>query len=267
VTASRRTDDVVHPAPVVRAAGRLDQGPGELQSEDSHTEIGGERKLTVDELRPLGDAGVKASEVDVPWHRHGLHIWNVLATDGAAYQMLDGNGYGLNWEGLYDPELIAHYGQGRVAHADQLSDTVKLVALCGHYSLVAMQGRHYAMARNLVRSLRQAYDSALERFDALVMPTLPFTATPLVTAEDSRETSVGRALGMLANTAPFDATGHPATTVPAGLVDGLPVGLMIIGRRFDDATPLRVAHAFERVVGGFPVPPKLATPTATRIGE
>ena len=60
---------------------------------------------------------------------------------------------------------------------------------------------------------------------------------------------------MIPNTAPFDVTGHPATSVPAGLVDGLPAGLMIIGRHFDDATCLRVAHTFEQAVGGFPAPP------------
>ena len=60
---------------------------------------------------------------------------------------------------------------------------------------------------------------------------------------------------MIVNTAPFDVTGHPATSVPAGLVDGLPAGLMIIGRHFDDGTCLRVAHAFEQAVGGFPAPP------------
>jgi amidase len=60
---------------------------------------------------------------------------------------------------------------------------------------------------------------------------------------------------MLVNTAPLDVSGHPATTVPCGLVNGLPVGMMIIGRRYDDATCLRVAHAFERLCGGFPAPP------------
>jgi amidase len=42
--------------------------------------------------------------------------------------------------------------------------------------------------------------------------------------------------------------------VPAGPVDGLPTGMMIIGKQFDDATVLRVAHTFEQAVGGFPTP-------------
>jgi amidase len=202
----------------------------------------------------LTEAGLRVSDVSVPWHSNGLHLWNVIATEGAAYQMIDGNGYGLNWDGAYDPELIAHYGENRRTHADALSETVKLVALCGRYSLDTFHGQHYAKARTLVDSLRADYDRALGQFDVLVMPTLPFPATPLVGEEDTRETYVAGALGMLANTAPFDASGHPAISVPAGFVNGLPVGLMVIGKRFDDATVLRVAHAYEQVVGGFPRP-------------
>jgi amidase len=52
---------------------------------------------------------------------------------------------------------------------------------------------------------------------------------------------------MLANTAPFDMSGHPAISVPCGKTsEGLPVGLMLVGRRFDDATVLKAAHAFEQ---------------------
>jgi amidase len=53
---------------------------------------------------------------------------------------------------------------------------------------------------------------------------------------------------MLNNTAPFDMTGHPAITVPCGKSDGLPVGLMLVGKHFDDGTLLRAAHAFEQHV-------------------
>jgi amidase len=206
-------------------------------------------------VETLRGAGLAVEEVSVPWHTDAMHVWNVIATEGATAQMVDGNAYGINWKGLYDPELIAHYGQQWRQRADRLSETVKLVVLAGRYALDNYHGRHYAMARNLAYELRAAYDAALDRFDVLVMPTLPITASPIVSTDCPRDEYFARALEMIGNTAPFDVTGHPAISVPAGLVDGLPAGLMIIGRHFEDATCLRVANAYESAVGGFPVPP------------
>jgi amidase len=58
---------------------------------------------------------------------------------------------------------------------------------------------------------------------------------------------VQRAFEMLANTCPFDVTGHPAMSVPCGLVDGLPVGMMLIGKHWDEGTIYRGAYAFEQL--------------------
>jgi amidase len=203
----------------------------------------------------LRSAGFKVDDVSVPWHTDAMHVWNVIATEGATAQMVDGNAFGMNWKGLYDPELIEFYGRQWRERAARLSETVKLVVLAGRYAIEHDFGRHYAMARNLAYELGAAYDSALASCDVLVMPTLPITATTLVGPDAPREEYLMRALEMIPNTAPFDVTGHPATSVPAGLVDGLPVGMMIIGRHFDDATCLQVAGAFEEAVGGFPAPP------------
>jgi amidase len=203
----------------------------------------------------LAAAGADVSEISVPWHRDGLHVWNIIATDGAVAQMIDGNGYGMNSPGLYDPELIAHYAQGRRDHAAQMSESLKLTALIGRYAIDRYDGRHYAMARNLALELRAAYDAALAGADVLVMPTLPIVASVIPAADAGREEKLARSLEMVANTAPLDVSGHPATSVPAGLSDGLPVGLMIVGRHFADGTCLRVARAYEDVVGGFPAPP------------
>jgi amidase len=52
---------------------------------------------------------------------------------------------------------------------------------------------------------------------------------------------------MIGNTAPFDITHHPAMSLPCGMVDGLPVGLMLVGRMFEEATIYRAAHAFEQI--------------------
>jgi amidase len=168
--------------------------------------------------------------------------------------MVDGNGYGMNWKGLYDPEVVEYYGNRWRADPSQFSETVKLVLLAGRYAIDRYQGKHYAMAQNLAYELRAAYDEALARYDVLVMPTLPLQATLLPKPDADREEVIPRALEMIANTCVTDVTGHPACSVPAGLVNGLPTGMMIIGKHFDDATVLRVAHTFERAVGGFPTP-------------
>jgi amidase len=71
-------------------------------------------------------------------------------------------------------------------------------------------------------------------------------ATPLPAPGASREEVCQRAFEMITNTAPFDITHHPAMSVPCGMVDGLPVGLMLVGRHFDEMTIYRAAHAFEQ---------------------
>jgi amidase len=135
---------------------------------------------------------------------------------------------------------------------------VKLVGLSGRYTFEIGGGKYYAMARQLVPEIRAAYDAVLADYDVLVMPTLPYTATEIPPADVSLPDYLTTALSMIGNTAPFDVTGHPACSVPAGLANGLPAGLMIVGRKFDDATVLRVAHTYEEAVGGFPAPPAAA---------
>ena len=208
-------------------------------------------RAAVDVLR---GAGLRAEDVSIPWHLHGAKVWDVIATEGAAAQMVEANGYGMNWKGLYDPEVIEHYGRAWREDGSRFSETVKLVMLAGRYATGTYQGTHYAMAQNLAHELRAAYDEALSRYDVLVMPTLPVQATVLPPPDAPREEVIARALEMITNTCVTDVTGHPACSVPAGLVDGLPTGMMIIGKQWDDSTVLRVAHTFEQAVGGFPVP-------------
>ncbi|GAA4843982.1 amidase [Actinomycetospora corticicola] len=202
----------------------------------------------------LSDAGMTVSEVSVPWHLHGPKIWDVIATEGAASQMIENSGYGLNWKGRYDPELMEQYGRLWTEDGTRFPDTVKLVLLAGKYGLNTTHGKHYGMARNLAPKLAAAYDAALADVDLLVLPTMAMRASVRPDRGAPVVERLGRALEMLANTAPFDVTGHPVCTVPAGLVDGVPVGLSLVGRQYEDATVLRAAHAYEQAVGGFPAP-------------
>ena len=83
--------------------------------------------------------------------------------------------------------------------------------------------------------------------DVLAMPTTP-TVAPLLPSEGAGPVeSLAAAFSGASNTSQFDITGHPAASVPCGVVDGLPVGLMLVGRRGEDATVLRAAHAVEQL--------------------
>jgi amidase len=215
-----------------------------------------------DAIAVLAEAGAIIHPVSIPWHRDGMDVWNVIGTDGVVTQLIDGFGHGMNTRGLYDPELTAHFARGLRERATELPATVVVTMLCGRYMIDAYDGVHYAMARNLALELTAGYDAALREADVLVLPTLPIVASRIPPADASREESVIRSIEMIVNTAPFDVSGHPAISVPAGLARvpggppaGLPAGLMIVGRRHDDASCLRVARAYESAVGGFPSPP------------
>jgi amidase len=193
----------------------------------------------------LRDLGATVSEISVPMHAVGLAIWSPIALEGATELMMRGNGMGTNWRGLYTTSLLDAHSQWK-HRADELSETLKISMLIGHYFIKHHRGHFYAKAQNLSRKLRAAYDAALSKHDLLLMPTVPLKATPLPPADAPRELYIQRAFEMLANTAPFDATGHPAMSIPCGMSDGLPTGLMMIGRHYGESTIYRAAAAFEK---------------------
>ena len=122
--------------------------------------------------------------------------------------------------------------------------------LVGEYMSRAYGGRYYGRSHNLARLLADKYDQALKRVDILASPTIPFPPPRRPAANAPREVAVSTAFGMTVNTAPFNATGHPSMSVPCGWIDGLPVGLMLTGRRFDERLLYRAASALELHLAG-----------------
>ena len=193
----------------------------------------------------LGKLGATVEEISVPMHAAGPAIWTPIALEGATELMMKGNGMGTNWRGLYVTSLLDAHSAWR-HRADELSDTLKISMLLGHYFVKHYRGHYYAKAQNLSRKLCAAYDAALAIHDLLLMPTLPIKATPLPPADAPRELYIQRAFEMIGNTAPFDATGHPAMSIPCGMSDGLPVGMMLVAKHWDESIIYRTAHAFEQ---------------------
>ena len=193
----------------------------------------------------LRGLGATVDEISVPWHNLGTAIWTPIALEGLTQQMMLGNGMGTGWEGLYTTSLLEYHSNWRT-RADELSDTLKISMLIGQYHLKHTRGRYYAKAQNLSRQLREEFNKVFASYDLLLTPTTAMKAPPIPPADASLELWCQRGFEMITNTAPFDVTGHPAMSVPCGMSDGLPVGLQIIGRRYDESTIYRAAAAFEQ---------------------
>ncbi len=188
--------------------------------------------------------GATVDEVSIPMHMLAGAIWMPIGTEGMTQTMMYGDGYGLSRSDLYSTSLM-DFHRGWRGQADSLSETTKLLLMFGTYINNSFGPRYYGKAVNVSRRLTAAYDAVLKDYDLLLMPTTPMKATPLPPADASREDYVARAFEMITNTAPFDITHHPAMSLPCGMVDGLPVGLMLVGRHFGESTIYRAAHAFE----------------------
>lgn len=117
--------------------------------------------------------------------------------------------------------------------------------MVGKYLNHAAHGRLYTTVQNQRRVLQAGYDRALAQVDVLIMPTTPMKAHKCGARIDVRGL-MSHGWNILGNTAPFDITGHPSLSVPCGKSNDLPHGLMLTGRHFDEATLLRVGHAFEQ---------------------
>src|ERR1700730_6994975 len=203
----------------------------------------------------LGRFGATVGEISIPMHLDGFRIWSGIACEGMMTCMIDGHGVGRNWKGYYPTEYVEMFGRNVRAHGEELSVTTTTRMLLARYIDETYHGRYYAKAQNLARSLAAAYDDALRQFDVLVMPTTPIKAAKIPAPDAPLEEQIMRGGEMIPNTCPFDATGHPALNVPCAMSEGLPVGMMFIGRMGEDATILRAGDAFERNIFTPPGPP------------
>ena len=194
----------------------------------------------------LRSLGALVEDVSIPMHVDGSAIWTPIALEGLMVQMMHGNGMGFNWEGLYTTSLLDAHANWR-ARANELSRTLKISMMAGQYFIKHYRGHFYAKAQNLGRLLRKSYDDVLARYDLLLMPTLPMKATPLPPANAPLALYCQRGFEMLPNTCPFDVTGHPAMSIPCGMSGGLPIGMMLVAKHYNESTIYRAAHAFEQL--------------------
>jgi amidase len=159
--------------------------------------------------------------------------------------VLTTDGFGVGREDVMVPSFMEVQSRWRERPND-LPVTVKYSLLLAEFLRRERGYQVYAKAVNLIRQLRAAYDHALTSVDLLLLPTTPMKAQPLPAVGAPVAEQIGAAFLNLGNTSPFDVSHHPAMSVPCGRIDGLPVGMMLVGRHWEEATIYRAAHALER---------------------
>ncbi len=193
----------------------------------------------------LAELGAIVSDVSIPEHDLAGDAWVAITLEGLQDHMMHGNCAGTNYKGLFLPSMIDHFSSWR-GRADELSDSLKTCMFIGEFFQTQYRGRFYGKAQNLMRLVRAKYKEALKSYDLLLVPTVPMKPQKIPGPEASMTEYVTRAFEMVGNTAAFNAGHFPAMSIPCGLSEGLPIGLMLIGDDYCETTIYRAAHAFEQ---------------------
>ncbi len=208
-------------------------------------------RAAIETLRGLGAV---CEEVSLPHAPYALPAYYLVAPAEASSNLARYAGvhYGLRAaDGGSPSDLYSLYARTR---RDGFGAEVKRRIMLGTYALSAGYYDAFYLRAQRVRTLiRRDFDSALTRCDALLGPVAPTAAFRLGEKLDDP-------LQMYLSdvyTVPVNLAGVPGMSVPCGFVGGLPVGLQIIGRPFDEATILNVAYAFEQATPFHTVRPPL----------
>jgi amidase len=198
----------------------------------------------MDAAKDFEKLGATVSTVSVPMHLDGLSIWGAIVSDGF-WQTMKLRGLGYNYEGTYSTSLF-HAMEHWPDEVRQMPINAQVLMLLGNH-LDQYEGQYYGLAKNLAQQLKANYDQALCDVDVLLMPTTVQRAT----ANPQGDNAAGifaHAFNNTINTAQFNASGHPAISIPCAERDDLPVGLMLVGRYFEESKLYQLAHAFEQAV-------------------
>ena len=203
-----------------------------------------DRKV-LDAAERFRSLGARVEDISIEEHFFAADLWTAIAVEGLQDGMMHGNNFGTNHRGLFLPSMIDRVATWR-HRADELSHSLKVCMFLGEYFQESYRGRYYGKAQNLMRGVTGRYLDALREVNLLLMPTLPMKAQPIPPPDCSTALYVQRAFEMVGNTAAFSASGLPAMSIPCGLGEGLPIGLMLVGPRYGEMTIYRAAHAFEQ---------------------
>jgi aspartyl-tRNA(Asn)/glutamyl-tRNA(Gln) amidotransferase subunit A len=211
--------------------------PKEYLGEGVSEEI---RQSVMDALKVLEGLGATWEEVSLPHSKYALATYYILSSSEASANLarFDGVRYGYRTEDAEN--LIDMYKKTR---SEGFGNEVKRRIMLGTFALSSgYYDAYYKKAQKVRTLIKKDFEDVFEKYDVIIGPTTPTPAFKIGEKIDDP-------LTMYANdilTIPVNLAGVPGISVPCGFVDGLPVGLQIIGKHFDESTIYRVAHAFEQ---------------------
>jgi amidase len=204
-------------------------------------------------VRELQKLGASAQEISLPWWRDfGSVLYGILCHSVSAMVESDLEGY---WRGgLCDPSWQDAFGKARRSGSDGFPTLLKVWMVLGKYLRRNYSSVYFSKAQNLRLAMAEKMDQAFQQVDVLATPTTPMKAIKLTEVAKVGSWQGRGATDMNRNTCPSNLTGHPALTVPCGFSkDGLPIGLQLIGRRWEESALFRAAFAYEGVSPSAPL--------------
>jgi aspartyl-tRNA(Asn)/glutamyl-tRNA(Gln) amidotransferase subunit A len=191
-------------------------------------------------IKVLEGLGAVCEEVSLPHSEYAVAAYYLIASSEASSNLarFDGIRYGVRTDNAKNLLDVYHFSR-----SEGFGPEVKRRIMLGTYALSSGYYDAYYLKAQKVRTLiKQDFEKVFETYDVVLGPTAPTTAFKLGDQLDDP-------LTMYLNdilTIPVNLAGLPAISVPCGFVDGLPVGLQLIGKPLDESTVLRAAHAYEQ---------------------
>ena len=193
-------------------------------------------------VNQLEAAGAEVKEVSLPHARYGISAYYLIATAEASSNLAryDGVKYGFRAEGDI-PDSVRMYEETR---GQGFSSEVKRRIMLGTYVLSAgYYDAYYRKAQEARTLIKADFDRVFENVDCIVGPVSP--CLPFKIGEKIDDPLQMYLVDIY--TCSVNLAGLPGMSIHCGMVDGLPVGLQIIGKPFDEAMVLRVGHAYEMI--------------------
>ena len=213
--------------------------PKEYFNESLDSEIKKVIETSIDILR---EQGAVIKEVSLPHTKYAVPTYYIIACAEAASNLSRYDGVRYGYRGNND-NIEDMYVRSRT---EGFGNEVKRRIMLGNYVLSSgFYDAYYKKASQVRRLIKNDFDKVLEEVDIILTPTSPTTAFKKgEKAQDPMQMYLADIYTVSINLA-----GHPGISVPAGFVNGLPVGIQMIGKYFDEGTLFKVSDKFEKIRG------------------